>query len=410
METEMKYVIIIGDGMADYKIDSLGNKTPLMVANKPRMDYMARHGVIGYANNVPSDMVPESDTANLAIMGYDPKIYSKGRSPLEALSMGIDMTPDETAFRINTVALTEENCDYAHQRILDHGADEIPTEESRQLIETLEKELGDETRKYYPGVSYRHCLIWKNAPDIFPFTRPHDILGKVIGEYLPSGELGKPYLEIMEKSYEILKNHPVNLDRKKRGLLPANSLWIWGPGKKPQLASFTEKFGIKATVISAVDLIKGIGKCAKMDVPDIEGATGNINTNFDGKAQAAVDALRNGSDLVYVHVEAPDECGHRAELDNKIKSIELIDKKVIAYIEDELKKDGEDYRFLILPDHPTPIALRTHTLDAVPYIMYTSNNEVDSGANSYDEEFGNGKELKLKSYKQGFKMIDDFIK
>jgi len=408
----MKYVIVIGDGMADYKIDSLGGKTPLMVAKKPHMDYMAKHGVIGYANNVPPDMVPESDTANLAVMGYDPKVSSKGRSPLEALSMGIDMKPDETAFRINTVALSEDDCDYAHQRIIDHGADEITTEESTKLIQTLEKELGDETRKYYPGVSYRHCLIWKNAPDIFPFTRPHDILGKEIGEYLPSGEIGKPYLEIMEKSYEILKNHPVNLERKKRGLLPANSLWIWGPGKKPILPSFEEKFGIKATVISAVDLIKGIGICAGMEVVDVEGATGNINTNFDGKAKAAIDALRNGSDLVYVHVEAPDECGHRAELDNKIKSIELIDDKVIGYIENELKKDGEDYKFFILPDHPTPIALRTHTLDAVPYIMYTSNSETDSGVEVYDEEFGtkDASKLKLRSYAQGFKMIDDFLK
>lgn len=407
----MKYVIIIGDGMADYKIESIGNKTPLMVAKKPRMDYMASHGVIGYSHNVPEGMVPESDTANLAVMGYDPKIYSKGRSPLEALSMGIEMQPDETAFRINTVALTENDCDYEHQVIIDHGADEIPTEESAELIKTLDKELGDENRKYYPGVSYRHCLIWKNAPEIFPFMRPHDILGKTIGEYLPSGEIGAPYLEIMKKSYEILKNHPININRKKRGLLPANSLWIWSPGKKPQLKSFEEKYGIKGTVISAVDLIKGIGKCAKMNVPDIEGATGNINTNFHGKAVAAVEALRNGDDLVYVHVEAPDECGHRAELENKIKSIEYIDEQVIGYIEDELKKDGEEYRFLILPDHPTPIALRTHTMDAVPYIMYTSTNEVNSGAPCYDEQFGveDSSVLGLKNYDKGEKIMDDFL-
>lgn len=409
----MKYIVIIGDGMSDYKIESLGNKTPLTVAKKPRMDYMAKHGIIGFANNVPSDMVPESDTANLAIMGYDPKIYSKGRSPLEALSMGINMKEDETAFRINTVALTENDCDYAHQVILDHGADEIPTAESAQLIKTLDEQMGDEFKKYHPGISYRHCLIWKNAPEIFDFARPHDHLGKVIGEFLPSGDVGKPYLEIMEKSYEILKNHPVNIDRKKRGLLPANSLWIWSPGKKPMLTSFTEKFGIKATVISAVDLIKGIGKCAGMDVPDVEGATGNINTNFDGKAKAAVQALRNGSDFVYVHVEAPDECGHRAELENKIKSIEFIDQKVIGYIQDELDKDGEQYCFLILPDHPTPVSLRTHTLDAVPYIMYSNTNPVsDSGAKMYDEQFGvdDVSTINLKNYEHGYKMIDDFIK
>ena len=260
----MKYVIVIGDGMADYKIESLGGKTPLQVAEKPRMDYMARHGIIGFVHNVPKDMIPESDTANLAVMGYDPKVYSKGRSPLEAVSMGIDMKPDETAFRINTVALTEEADCYENERILDHGADEIPTEESTKLIETLQKELGDEIHTYYPGVSYRHCLIWKDAPALCEFTRPHDILGQRIGDYLPQGEIGKPYREIMEKSFEILKNHPVNLDRKKRGLLPANSLWIWGPGKKPQLTSFEERYGKKAAVISAVDLIKGIGLLFKM--------------------------------------------------------------------------------------------------------------------------------------------------
>ncbi len=409
----MKYIIIIGDGMSDYKNDALGGKTPLTVAKKPNMDFMAKHGIIGFSNNVPPNMVPESDTANLAIMGYDPAIYSKGRSPLEALSMGIDMAENETAFRINTVALSENGGDYAEQTILDHSADEISTEESDKLIKTLDEKLGDEFKKYHTGISYRHCLIWKDAPQIIDFTRPHDILGKVIGEYLPSGEQGAPYLEIMQKSYEILKDHPVNIERKKKGLLPANSLWIWSPGKKPSLTSFYEKYGLNATVISAVDLIKGIGKCAKMNVPNVEGATGNVNTNFEGKAQAAVKALREGSDFVYVHVEAPDECGHRAELENKIKSIEYIDEKIIGYIANELKKDGEDYRFLILPDHPTPIELRTHTLDAVPYILYSSNNEVlDSGAKIYDEQFGvdDVSKLNLVNYPQGFKMIDDFLK
>lgn len=408
----MKYVVIIGDGMADYKIDSLGGKTPLQVAEKPRMDYMAKHGKIGFSHNVPSDMVPESDTANLAVMGYDPKKYSKGRSPLEAVSMGIDMKPDETAFRINTVALTEDGGAYEDQKILDHSADEITTEESTKLINTLEEQLGDEFTKYYPGVSYRHCLIWKNAPELCEnYTRPHDVLGQVIGKYLPQGEVGKPYLDIMKKSYEILKDHPVNIERKKNGKLPANSLWIWGPGKKPQIASFEEKFGKKATVISAVDLIKGIGLCAGMNVVDVEGATGNVNTNFAGKAQAAVDALKNGSDLVYVHVEAPDECGHRAEIENKIKSIELIDEKVIGYIEDELKKMGEDYKFLILPDHPTPIALRTHTLDAVPYIMYSSVAEVESDATAYDEFFGSDdvSYVSTVNYSKGYNMMQDFL-
>ena len=383
----MKYIVMIGDGMADYPVEALGGKTPLEVAVKPRMDDMARNGIVGFVHNVPVGMVPESDTANLAVMGYDPKVYSKGRSPLEAVSMGIDMKEDETAFRINTVALTEGDV-YEEQTILDHSADEIPTAESRQLVETLEKELGDDIRTYYPGVSYRHCLIWKNAPALCDFTRPHDILGRKIGEYLPKGEVGAPYLDIMKKSYEILKNHPVNLDRKKRGLLPANSLWIWGPGKKPQLTSFADRYGLKATVISAVDLIKGIGLCAGMNSVDVEGATGNIHTNFAGKAKAAADALLlDGQDYVYVHIEAPDESGHRAELENKIKSIEEIDK-VIAYIEKRLTDAKEDYRILVLPDHPTPLALRTHTIDAVPYVLYDSRQNVPSDAKSYDEHFG----------------------
>lgn len=394
----MKYIVVIGDGMADYPVEALGGKTPLMAAKKPNMDRMAANGKVGLVNNVPQDMVPESDTANLAVLGYSPKKYSKGRSPLEAVSMGIDMTPTETAYRCNTVALSDGDVYEKDLVILDHGADEIPTEESAQLIRAVDEALGTEARKFYPGVSYRHCLIWDNAPEVLDFTRPHDILGKRIGEYLPQGKVGEPYLDIMKKSWEIMKDHPVNKSRRERGLLPANSLWIWGPGKKPQLPSFKEKYGLDATVISAVDLIKGIGLCAGMKVPDIEGATGNINTNFDGKAKAAVDALRGGDDLVYVHIEAPDECGHRAELENKIKSIELIDEKIIGYIENEMKKDGEDYRFLILPDHPTPLVRRTHTLDAVPYIIFDSKENLGGNVGCYDETFGGKDGMKVGKY------------
>lgn len=405
----MKYVVVIGDGMADYPIEALGGKTPLQVASKPNMDFMASHGRVGLVSNVPQGMVPESDTANLAVLGYSPREFSKGRSPLEAVSMGIDMLPTETAYRCNTVALSDGDV-YEELTILDHSADEIPTSESSLLIEAVEKELGDEMRKFYPGVSYRHCLIWDNAPAVMDFTRPHDILGKKIGDYLPSGEVGKPYLDIMKKSWEIMRNHPVNIKRRERGLLPANSLWIWGPGKKPQLPAFKDKYGLDGTVISAVDLIKGIGLCAKMKVPDIEGATGNVHTNFEGKAMAAVEALRNGDDLVYVHVEAPDECGHRAELENKILSIELIDKKVIGFIADELKKDGEDFKFLILPDHPTPIALRTHTMDAVPYIIYDSTNELTTDIKVYDETFGGKNPMEVgKYFPDGCDIMAEFI-
>ncbi len=406
----MKYAVIIGDGMSDYRHVNLGGKTPLEVAKKPYMDMMARKGIIGFSHNVPMDMVPESDTANLAVLGYDPKVYSKGRSPLEAVSMGIDMKEDETAFRINTVALSEGDV-YEELTILDHSADEISTEESRKLIETLQAEMGDELRTYYTGVSYRHCLIWKNAPAVLDFTRPHDILGNVIGEHLPQGEVGAPYYEIMKKSWEILRNHPVNIDRKKRGLLPANSLWIWSPGKKPFLTSFEERFGLRGTVISAVDLIKGIGLCAGMKVPDIEGATGNVHTNFEGKAQAAIDAFRDGDDFVYIHVEAPDECGHRAEIENKVKSIEYLDTRIIKPVFDYLESTGEDFKIFFLPDHPTPLEKRTHSLDAVPYVMYTHGKDEKSGALGYDEFFGYGEDgkVKVQFFSKGYTMMDKFI-
>lgn len=406
----MKYAVIIGDGMSDYRHVNLGGKTPLEVAKKPYMDMMARKGIIGFSHNVPMDMVPESDTANLAVLGYDPKVYSKGRSPLEAASMGIDMKENETAFRINTVALSEGDV-YEELTILDHSADEISTEESRKLIETLQAEMGDELRTYYTGVSYRHCLIWKNAPAVLDFTRPHDILGNVIGEHLPQGEVGAPYYEIMKKSWEILRNHPVNIDRKKRGLLPANSLWIWSPGKKPFLTSFEERFGLRGTVISAVDLIKGIGLCAGMKVPDIEGATGNVHTNFEGKAQAAIDAFRNGDDFVYIHVEAPDECGHRAEIENKVKSIEYLDTRIIKPVFDYLESTGEDFKIFFLPDHPTPLEKRTHSLDAVPYVMYTHGKDEKSGALGYDEFFGYGEDgkVKVQFFSKGYTMMDKFI-
>lgn len=406
----MKYAVIIGDGMSDYRHAALGNKTPLELAKKPYMDMMARKGIIGFTHNVPMDMVPESDTANLAVLGYDPKIYSKGRSPLEAVSMGIDMKEDETAFRINTVALSEGDV-YEELTILDHSADEISTEESRQLIETLQEEMGDELRTYYTGVSYRHCLIWKNAPKTINLNRPHDILGNVIGEYLPSGADGAPYYEIMKKSWEILRNHPVNLDRKKRGLLPANSLWIWSPGKKPFLTSFGERFGLKGTVISAVDLIKGIGLCAGLKVPNIEGATGNIHTNYEGKAQAAIDAFKSGDDFVYIHVEAPDECGHRAEIENKVLSVEYLDSRIIKPVYDYLESCGEEFKIFFLPDHPTPLEKRTHSLDAVPFVMYTHGKDENSGALGYDEFFGHGRDgaVSVRFYSKGWDMMDDFI-
>ena len=381
----MKYLILIPDGMADYPVEELGNLTPMQKANKPMMDALASKSLVGKVSNVPEGMVPESDTANMAILSFDPKVYSKGRSPLEAVSMGIDMKPDETAYRCNVVTLTEDQERYEDRIIVDHSADEISTEEADQLIKTLEAELGNDMRKFYTGVSYRHCLIWKNSDDKYNFMRPHDILGKRIGEYLPRVEDGgSEFLELMKKSYDILKDHPVNLARKARGLKPANSAWLWSPGKKPQLPSFKQKWGLDAAVISAVDLIKGIGLCAEMQSIDVEGATGNVHTNYTGKANAAIEAFKAGKELVYVHVEGPDECGHRAEIENKVKSIELIDSKILAPVYEYLKNCGEPFKIMVLPDHPTPICKRTHTMDAVPFFIYSS--EADKvGCDTFDE-------------------------
>ena len=381
----MKYLVLIPDGMADEPIKELGDLTPMQKAKKANMDSLASRSFVGTVSNVPEGMVPESDTANMAILSFDPKIYSKGRSPLEAVSMGIQMKPDETAYRCNVVTLSEDEDNYEDKIILDHSADEITTEEADKLIKTLEEKLGNEYRKFYTGVSYRHCLIWKNGNDKYNFMRPHDILGKRIGEYLPKeADGGAEFLRLMKESYDILKDHPVNVARKARGLKPANSAWLWSPGKKPQLPSFKEKWGLNAAVISAVDLIKGIGLCAEMNSIDVEGATGNVHTNYTGKANAAIEAFKSGADYVYIHVEGPDECGHRAETENKVKSIELIDEKILAPVWEYLKGCGEDYKIMILPDHPTPIAIRTHSIDPVPFLIYSSANEMN-GVETFDE-------------------------
>ena len=381
----MKYLILIPDGMADTKIPALENQTPMQKAVKPNMDCLAKSSLVGTVSNVPEGMVPESDTANMAILSFDPKIFSKGRSPLEAVSMGIEMKEDEVAYRCNVVTLSEDEEKYEDKIILDHSADEITTEEADKLIKTIDEKLGCEYRKFYTGISYRHCLIRKNGNDKYNFMRPHDILGKRIGEYLPKVEDGgEEFLELMRKSYDILKDHPVNIDRKARGLKPANSVWFWSPGKKPQLPSFKEKWGLDAAVISAVDLIKGIGLCAKMQSIDVEGATGNVHTNYDGKANAAIEAFKNGKELVYIHVEGPDECGHRAETENKVKSIELIDTKILAPVWNYLKNCGEDYKIMVLPDHPTPVELRTHTIDPVPFFIYSSIDQ-KKGVDTFNE-------------------------
>ena len=382
----MKYVIVLTDGCADLPIESLGGLTPLEKSVTPNMDDFAEKGRLFLVKTVPESLKPGSDVANLSVMGYDPLKCYTGRSPLEAASIGVKLTDSQTAFRANLVTLSEEEDRYEDRRILDHSADEISTEEADELVKALNEALPMDGRHLYTGVSYRHCLVWNGAPAVYDFTRPHDILGQVIGDKLPRpDDGGAQFLEFMKKSYDILENHPVNINRRERGLKPANSAWLWSPGTKPALPSFTEKWGIKASVISAVDLIKGIGLCAGMDVISVEGATGNYTTNYAGKAEAAKKAFGDGSDFVYVHVEAPDECGHRGEIENKVYSIEKISEEILRPVYGYLRKCGEDFKIMVLPDHPTPLEIRTHSSEPVPYFIYDSRREQD-GVQRFTEE------------------------
>jgi 2,3-bisphosphoglycerate-independent phosphoglycerate mutase len=401
----MKYVLVLGDGMADYPVKELDNKTPLQYANIPTFDYLAQHGELGLVKTIPEGMPTGSDTANLAVMGYDPAKYYSGRSPFEAASMGVEMKDSDVTFRCNLVTLSEEEV-YENKIMLDHSADEISTEEARELIKTVSEHLRREGVSFYPGVSYRHLMVWAEAPYDYKLVPPHDIIGQEISGHLPEGCNKEIILEMMKKSSEFLKDHPVNLERKKKGLRPANSIWIWGEGKKPLLSSFEEKYGIRGAVISAVDLIKGLGVCAGMEVVEVEGATGNIHTNFEGKARAAVEVLKRGADFVYVHIEAPDECGHRYEIENKVKAIEYVDGRVTKYIKKQLDFMGEPYKLMVLPDHPTPLSLRTHTRDAVPYVIYKSYDCKSNEGFTYDESSAG---LTGNYIAEGYKLMDKFI-
>ncbi len=378
----MKYVVILGDGMADYRQSFLDNKTPLMVANKPFIDGLAKVSEVGLAKTVPCSMKPGSDVANLSVLGYNPKECYSGRSPLEAASIGIELKDTDITARANLVTVSmEEN--YADKTMIDYSAGEISTAEAKELIEYLAKELNNEKYKLYAGISYRHCMVIDNGQLMGDLTPPHDITGKPIKDHLPKSQGGKELLEIMIKSHELLKDHPVNQKRIALGKNPANSLWFWGDGTKPNLQNYYEKFGIKGGIISAVDLLKGIGKLAGMRVIEVEGATGNYDTNFSGKANACLENLKD-LDFVYLHMEAPDECGHHGDAKNKIYSIEQIDK-VVETIVCGLKKKGEAFKVLIAPDHPTPLSIMTHCSDPVPYLIYDSRKEV-VGIDAYDEE------------------------
>ena len=379
----MKYVVILGDGMADYRQSFLGDKTPLMLANKPFIDSLAKKSEVGLCRTVPCSLKPGSDVANLSVLGYNPEECYSGRSPLEAASIGIELKETDITARANLVTVSNEQ-NYQDKTMIDYSAGEISTAEAKELIEHLAKHLNNDKYSLHAGISYRHCLVIDNGSLAGDLTPPHDITNKPVKGHLPNSKQGKELLELMVKSYDLLKDHPVNIKRVKEGKNPANSLWFWGDGTKPNLQSFYDKFSKKGGIISAVDLLKGIGKLAQMKVIEVEGATGNYDTNFDGKANACVQNLLSGLDFVYVHMEAPDECGHHGDAKNKIYSIEQIDK-VVETVATELEKANEDFAMLILPDHPTPLSIMTHCSDPVPYLLYNSKKQV-LGVNSYDEE------------------------
>ena len=369
----MKYVVVLGDGMADEPIESLGGKTPLEAADTPTLDELAGKSEIGLAYTIPEGMKPGSDTANLSVMGYDPKIYYTGRSPLEALSIGVDMKADDIAIRTNIITVSDGDEPYEEKTILDHSSSEISTEDAAILLDAVREELEDEIYKFYVGTSYRHLLIWAKG-EVAELTPPHDVLGQKVGDHLPADARLR---EMQKKSYEILSRHPINLERKAKGLNPANSLWFWGAGTRPALSSFEEKNHKKGAMISAVDLLKGIAVGAGMTNIAVEGANGQLHTNYEGKAQAAVDALlKDGFDFVYVHVEAPDEMGHQGSVERKVQAIEYLDQRIIRNIKEALDASGEAYRMLVLPDHPTPIRVRTHTSDPIPYLLYDNGQEL----------------------------------
>ena len=372
----MKYIVILGDGMADEPIESLGGKTPIEYAKTPTMDRLAPISELGMAATIPEGMSPGSDTANLAVMGYDPKIYYTGRSPLEALSIGVDMKDDDIAMRTNIVTLSEEDVPYEQRTIIDHSSDEISTEDAAILLEAVKEAFQTEEYQFYTGTSYRHLLIWAKG-QVIGLTPPHDILTRKIGDYLP------PDAELrgmMKKSFDILNNHPLNVKRAAEGKNKANSIWFWGAGTRPALSSFKEKTGKNGTMISAVDLLKGIAVGAGMKNVEVEGANGGLHTNYEGKAEAAVKALlEDGADFVYVHVEAPDEMGHQGSVERKVQAIESLDERLIRIVAEKMDASGEDYRLLIMPDHPTPISCRTHVSDPVPYLLYDSRKAEGSG-------------------------------
>ena len=398
----MKYIVVLGDGMADEPIAELGNKTPLEYADTPNMDRLSKLSEIGMVHTIPEGMSPGSDTANLSVMGYDPQKYYSGRSPLEALSIGVPMKDTDIAIRCNIVTVSEDDVPFEEKTITDHSSSEISTQDCAVLLEEVRKVLENETYQFYVGTSYRHCLIWDKG-EVVALKPPHDVLGQVIGQYLPTDEVLR---EMMKKSYDILVNHPINIERKKQGLNPANCCWFWGAGTKPMLSSFEEKTGKRGMMVSAVDLLKGIAVGAGMGVAQVEGANGGLHTNYAGKVDAAVKAVtQDDYDFAYIHVEAPDVMGHQGSVERKVTAIEYLDKQVIGPVVEKLTAAGEDFRLLVLPDHPTPIRVRTHTSDSVPYMLYDSTKP-ETQAWSYNEKEGRASGNLVS---EGHKLIDKLL-
>lgn len=401
----IKYIVIVPDGMADYPIKELGGRTPLQAANTPNMDKLARQARVGMVKTVPDGLPPGSDVANLSVMGYDPDVYYTGRSPLEAASMGVPLGASDVAFRCNLVTLSDEP-EYAQKTMVDYSSEEISSEESRELIQEVNRRLGSQEIEFYPGVSYRHLMVWRGGCSEVDLTPPHDISDQKITDYLPKGPGSDIILRLMTESNKFLADLPVNQDRLRRGQRPATSLWFWGQGRKPAMTKFIDKYQLTGSVIAAVDLTKGLGVCAGLTVVDVPGVTGNIHTNFQGKAEAALAELKRGQDFVYVHVEAPDEAGHQGDLATKVKAIEEIDAKVLGVILEGLR-EYDDYKILITPDHPTPLSLKTHVAEDVPFLLYQKTRPVNSGVDRYDEDSARSTGIKVE---QGYRLMDYLIK
>lgn len=402
----MKYLILLTDGAGDEPVSALGGKTPLEAAKLPNINKLAAKGQVGMVTTIPEGMAPGSDAANLSVMGYEPEIYHTGRSPLEAVSMGIQMKDTDVASRCNLVTL-EGDGPYQEKIVTDHSSGDITTEEAGVLIEAVNQALATDTIKFHKGFSYRHAMIEENGLVDFDLTPPHDILGQVIGDYLPSKADNLYIREMMEKSFDILDQHPINIERKAKGLRPANSIWIWGQGKKPALPLFFDKYGVTGATVSAVDLIKGIGICAGLEDIFVEGATGTIDTDYQGKTQATIDAFERGLDFVYLHLEGPDECSHQGDMEGKIKSLELIDENIVKPLVEYLDGKGEDYRFMVLPDHQTPLSIRTHLGDPVPFVIYDSSKIL---AEDQDRFYGESSGRQGLEFLRGRDLIDYFFK